>query len=100
MEKKYYHEKKGGEVHVVREWDSDESFTDSSDEMSLTLSSTRNFSFPTSATSVSWPRRAKERYNLEPPPSILLLTMRVILVIMKKICLFFSKVSTIGKFKK
>jgi hypothetical protein len=29
--------------------------------------STRDFSSPTLATSVSWPRKVKERYNLEPP---------------------------------
>jgi hypothetical protein len=32
MEKKRYYNKKGGEAHMVREWDSDESSTDSSDE--------------------------------------------------------------------
>jgi hypothetical protein len=32
MEKKRYYKKKGGEALVAREWDSDESFTDSSDE--------------------------------------------------------------------
>jgi hypothetical protein len=32
MEKKRYYKKKGGEVHMGREWDSDESSTDSSDE--------------------------------------------------------------------
>ena len=30
--KKYYHKKKGGEAHLGREWDFDESSTDSSDE--------------------------------------------------------------------
>jgi hypothetical protein len=64
MEKKYYH-KKCGEAHVVREWDSMRDPTTTN--MPPTLSSKRDFSSPTSATSVSWPRRAKERYNLEPP---------------------------------
>jgi hypothetical protein len=32
MEKKKYYKKKGGEAYMVREWDSDESSTDSSDE--------------------------------------------------------------------
>jgi hypothetical protein len=31
-EKKRYYKKKGGDAHVCREWDSDESITDSSDE--------------------------------------------------------------------
>ena len=30
MEKKWYYKKKGGEAHMGREWDSDESSTDSS----------------------------------------------------------------------
>jgi hypothetical protein len=32
MEKKKYYNKKGGEAHIGREWDSDESSTDSSDD--------------------------------------------------------------------
>jgi hypothetical protein len=32
MEKKKFYKKKGGEAHMVREWNSDESSTDSSDE--------------------------------------------------------------------
>jgi hypothetical protein len=32
MEKKYYNKKKGGEAHMEREWDSDESSTDSSSD--------------------------------------------------------------------
>ena len=31
-EKKKYYEKKGGDAHVCREWDSDESFSDSSSD--------------------------------------------------------------------
>jgi hypothetical protein len=50
-----------------------------------TLPSTKASSSPTSATSVSWLRTAKRRrYNLEPPPSILHLVMRVVLVRVKK----------------
>jgi hypothetical protein len=32
MEKKYYNMKKGGEAHIGREWDSDESIIDSSSD--------------------------------------------------------------------
>jgi hypothetical protein len=47
-------------------------------------------SSPTSATNVSWPRTAKRRrYNLEPPPSIQHLVMRVVLVKTKMIYLLF-----------
>jgi hypothetical protein len=53
---------------------------------SPTSPSIRASSSPTSATSVSWLRMAKRRrYNLEPPPSILHLVMRVVLVIVKMI---------------
>jgi 3D (Asp-Asp-Asp) domain-containing protein len=52
--------------------------------MPPTSSSTKASSSPTSATNASWQRMAKRRrYNLEPPPSILHLVMRVVLVMMK-----------------
>jgi hypothetical protein len=38
-EKKRYYKKKGGDAHVCREWDSDESSTDSSSDESSTDSS-------------------------------------------------------------
>jgi hypothetical protein len=61
-EKKRYYKKKGGDAHVCREWDSDESSTDSSsDEDALTSPSPKASSSPTSATSASWPRTAKRR---------------------------------------
>jgi hypothetical protein len=68
-EKKRYYKKKGGDAHICREWDSDESSTDSSSTRTPPTSlSTRASSSPTSATSVSWLRTArKRRYTLEPP---------------------------------
>jgi hypothetical protein len=52
--------------------------------------STRDSSSPTSATSASWQRTAKRRrYNLEPPPCIQHLVMRVVLVKMKMTCSLF-----------
>jgi hypothetical protein len=55
-----------------------------------TSPSTRASSYPTSATNASWQRTArKRRYKLEPPPSILYLVMRVVLVMMKITCLVF-----------
>jgi hypothetical protein len=49
-----------------------------------TSPSTKASSSPTSVTSVSWLRTAKRRrYNLEPPPNIQHLVMRVALVIVK-----------------
>jgi hypothetical protein len=62
--------------------------------------STRASSSPTSATSASWQMMAKiRRYNLEPPPSILHLVMRVVLVKMKMICLPFLPTLTCNKKK-
>jgi hypothetical protein len=61
-EKKRYYKKKGGDAHVYREWDSDESSTDSSSERTPPTSpSPRDFSSPTSATSASWQRTAKRK---------------------------------------
>jgi hypothetical protein len=60
--------------------------------MPPTSPSTRDSSSPSSATSASWQRTAKRRrYNLEPPPNILHLVMRVVLVMMKMICLPFCQ---------
>jgi hypothetical protein len=68
--------------------------------MPPTSPSTRASSSPTSAISASWQRTAKRRrYNLEPPPSILHLVMRVVLVKMKMICLPFLPTLTCNKKK-
>jgi hypothetical protein len=46
-EKKKYHKKRGGDAHVCREWDSDESSTDSSsDEDTTNISVTKGLLFP------------------------------------------------------
>jgi hypothetical protein len=61
-EKKRYYKKKGGDAHVCREWDSNESSTDSSsDEDAANIASPKASSSPTLATSVSWQRTAKRR---------------------------------------
>jgi hypothetical protein len=47
MEKKRYYKKKGGDAHVCREWDSDESTTDSSsDEDAANIVVTKGLLFP------------------------------------------------------
>jgi hypothetical protein len=47
MEKKrYYNKKKGGEAHMEREWDSDESSTDSSDEDAANIAVNNGLLFP------------------------------------------------------
>jgi hypothetical protein len=68
--------------------------------MPPTSSSTRDYSSQTSATRASWQRTTKrKRYNLEPPPSILHLVMRVVLVKMKMICKLFLPTLTCNKKK-
>jgi hypothetical protein len=44
--KKKYYKKKGGDAHVCREWDSDESSTDSSDEDATNITVTKGLLFP------------------------------------------------------
>jgi hypothetical protein len=47
MEKKRYYDKKGGEAHMGREWDSDESSTDSSsDEDTANITVNKGLLFP------------------------------------------------------
>jgi hypothetical protein len=45
-EKKKYYKKKGGDAHVCREWDSDESSTDSSDEDAANITVNNGLLFP------------------------------------------------------
>jgi hypothetical protein len=45
-EKKKYYKKKGGDAHVCREWDSDKSSTDSSDEDAANIVVTKGLLFP------------------------------------------------------
>jgi hypothetical protein len=90
-----YYNKKGGEPHMGREWDSNESYTDSSsDEDAANIAINKGLLFPNvdhkSTTSVSWTRREKERrYTIETPPNILLPMMKVALVKRMMICLLF-----------
>jgi hypothetical protein len=61
-EKKRYYKKKGGDAHVCREWDSNESSpTPPTTRTPPTSPSPRDSSSPTSATNASWQRTAKER---------------------------------------
>jgi hypothetical protein len=87
IEKKKYYKNKGGEAHMVREWDSDESSTDSSSvEDTANIAINKGLLFPNIGQSVSWQRMAKRRrYILEVPPNILHLMMRVVLSTMKMI---------------
>jgi hypothetical protein len=46
MEKRKYYKKKGGEAHMGREWDSEESSTDSSDEDAANIDINKGLLFP------------------------------------------------------
>jgi hypothetical protein len=46
MEKKRYYNKKSGEAYMGREWDFDESCTDSSDEDTANISINKGLLFP------------------------------------------------------
>jgi hypothetical protein len=62
--KKYYHKKKDGEAHVVREWDSDESSTDSSsDEDAANIVINKRTSLPQSRPQVSHGQGGQEEGN-------------------------------------
>jgi hypothetical protein len=86
MEKKYY-KKKGGEAHMGREWDSDESSTDSSsDEDAANIAVNKGLLFPNVDHKCLWLGMARRRRHIiEIPPNILHLMMRVALVTMKMI---------------
>jgi hypothetical protein len=97
-EKKKYYKKKGGDAHVCREWDSDESSTD---EDAANIAINKGLLFPktpTSATSASWQRTSKRRrLNLNPPLNMPPLVMRLILVMMRMIYLLFLPILTCNK---
>jgi hypothetical protein len=81
-EKKRYYKKKGGDAHICREWDSDESSTDSfSDEDAANIAVNKGLLFPNIGDKCLMAKDG--RYNLEPPPNIQHLVMRVALVIVK-----------------
>jgi hypothetical protein len=100
-EKKRYHKTKGGDAHVCREWDSNESSTDSYfDEDAANIAVNKGLLFPNVGHKCFMAKDGKKRrYNLEPPPSILHLVMRVVLVKTKMIYLLFLLTSTWNKKK-
>jgi hypothetical protein len=82
-EKKRYYKKKGGDAHMCREWDSDESSTDSSSDED-TANINKGLLFPNVGHKCLWLRTARRRrYTIEPTPNILHLVMRVALAIMR-----------------
>ena len=87
MEKKRYYKRKGGEAHMGREGDSDESSIDSSsDEYAANIAINKGLLFPNVSHKCLMAKEGKRRrYILEITPNILYLMMRVALVIMKMI---------------
>jgi hypothetical protein len=87
--KKYY--KKGGDAHVCLEWDSNESTTDSSsEEDAANITVTKGLLFPNVGHKGLMTKDGKKKkVQARTTPSILHLVMRVVLVMMKIICLPF-----------
>jgi hypothetical protein len=80
--------KKGSDAHICREWDSDKSSTDSSDDEDATnIAVNKGLLFPNVGHKCLMAKDGKKKkvhpYILEPPPNIQHLVMRVALVIMK-----------------
>jgi hypothetical protein len=89
--KKYYNKKKGGKAHMGREWDSDESSTDSSsDEDATNIAINKGLLFPNVGHKCLMAKEGKKKkvYSRD-TPNILLLMMRVALVKRMMICLLF-----------
>jgi hypothetical protein len=90
-EEKRYYKKKGGDAHVCREWDSDESSTDSSsDEDATNIAVTKGLLFPNVGHKCLMAKddkkkKVKSRASL----NIRHLVMRIALVMMKMIYLLF-----------
>jgi hypothetical protein len=86
-EKRYYNKKKGGEAHIGREWDSDESSTDSSsDEDAANIAVNKGLLFPNVGHKCIMAKDNKnKKVHSRDTPNTLLSMMRVALVIMMMI---------------
>jgi hypothetical protein len=100
-EKKRYYTKKGGDAHVCREWDSDESSTDSSsDEDAVNIAINKGLLFPNVGHKCFMSKEGKKKkVQSRTTPSIQHLVMRVVLVKMKMIYLLFLPTLTCNKKK-
>jgi hypothetical protein len=89
-EKKRYYKKKGGDALVCREWDSDESSTDSSAEDVANITVNKGLLFPNVGHKCFMANDGKKKkVQSRTTPSIQHLVMRVVLVKMKMIYLVF-----------
>jgi hypothetical protein len=100
-EKKMYYKKKGGDAHVCREWDSDESSTDSSsDEDAANIAVNKGLLFPNVDHKCFMAKDdKKKKVQSRTTPNILHLVKRVVLVKMKMVCLLSSPTLTCNKRK-
>jgi hypothetical protein len=100
-EKKRYYKKKGGDTHVCWEWDSEESSTDSSsDEAAANIAVNKGLLFPNVGHKCFMAKDVKKtKVQSRATPNILHLVMRVVLVMMKMICLLFLTTLTCNKKK-
>jgi hypothetical protein len=100
-EKKRYYKKKGGDAHVCREWDSNESSTDSpSGEDAANIAVNKGLLFPNVVHKCFMAKDGKnKKVQSKTTLSILHLVMRVVLVKMKMICLLFLPTLTCNKRK-
>jgi hypothetical protein len=100
-EKKRYYKKKGDDAHVCREWDSDESSTEtSSDEDAANITVNKGLFFPNIGHKCFMAKDGKKKMvQTRTTPSILQLVMRVVVVKMKMICLLFLPTLTCNKKK-
>jgi hypothetical protein len=99
-EKKRYYKKRGGDAHVCREWDSDESSTDSSsDKDAANIAVNKGLLFPNVGHKCFMAKDNKKKVQTRTAPSILHLVMRVVLVKMKMTCLLFLPTLTCNKKK-
>jgi hypothetical protein len=98
-EKKRYYKKKGGDAHVCREWNSNESSTESSfDEDAANIAVSKGLFFPNVSHKCFMAKDGKKKkVQTRTAPSILHLVMRVVLV--KMICLHFLPTLTCNKRK-
>jgi hypothetical protein len=100
-EKKRYYKKKGGDAHVCREWDSDESSIESSsDEDAANITVNKGLLFPNVGHKCFMAKDGKKKkVQSRTTPSIQHLVMRVVLVKTKMIYLLFLLTSTWNKNK-
>jgi hypothetical protein len=89
--KKYYNKKNGGEAHIGREWDSNESSTDSSsDEDAANITINKGLLFPNVGHKCLMAKDSKKKkVHSRDTPSILLPMMREALVKQMMTCLLF-----------